>query len=72
MRAVRREAAEGEPMDVGKLLWGVVLAVVFLGLARAFVKRASRSPDVKYNWGRVLLAFSAIGLGIYLAFFRQL
>lgn len=59
-------------MDTGKLLWGIVLAAVFLSLARAFVKRASRSPDVKYNWGRVVLAFSAIGVGIYLAFFRQL
>jgi hypothetical protein len=59
-------------MDVGKLLWGVVLAILFLYFVRAFIKRARRSGDVKYNWLGVLLSFSTIGLWIYFVFFRQL
>ncbi|MBC9881980.1 hypothetical protein G8O24_32130 [Bradyrhizobium sp. INPA01-394B] len=59
-------------MDVGKLAWGVVLAILFLFFLLAFVRRASRTQGVKYNWLGVLLSFSTIGLAIYLVFFRQL
>jgi hypothetical protein len=59
-------------MDVGKSLWGLVLAILFLYFLVAFVRKASRSPGVKYNWVGVLLSFSTIGLAIYLVFFRQL
>ena len=59
-------------MDVGKFLWGLVLAILFLYALVAFVGKASRSPGVKYNWVSVLLSFSTIGLAIYLVFFRQL
>ncbi|MCP3447468.1 hypothetical protein [Bradyrhizobium sp. CCGUVB14] len=59
-------------MDVGKSLWGVVVAIVFLYCVVAFVGNASRSRGVKYNWLSVLLSFSTIGLAIYLVFFRQL
>lgn len=59
-------------MDVGKFLWGLVLAIVFLCFVVAFARRAFRSPSVKYNWFGVLLSFSTIGLAIYLVFFRQL
>ena len=59
-------------MDVGKSLWGVVLATLFLCFLVAFVRSASRSQGVKYNWLGVLLSFSTIGLTIYLVFFRQL
>jgi hypothetical protein len=59
-------------MDIGKFLWGVVLAILFLCFVRAFIKRARRSQDVKYNWPVVLLSFSTIGLWIYFVFFRQL
>lgn len=59
-------------MDVGKSLWGLVLAILFLYFLIAFVGNASRSPGVKYNWLSVLLSFSTIGLAIYLVFFRQL
>ena len=59
-------------MDVGKFLWGVVLAIVFLCFVGAFIGSVFRSRDVKYNWLGVLLSFSTIGLAIYLVFFRQL
>lgn len=59
-------------MDVGKFLWGVVLAILFLCFFVAFVRSVVRSQGVKYNWLGVLLSFSTIGLAIYLVFFRQL
>ncbi|MET4121658.1 hypothetical protein ABIB90_007933 [Bradyrhizobium sp. JR4.1] len=59
-------------MDVGKSLWGLVLAILFLYFVVAFLGKASRSAGVKYNWVGVLLSFSTIGLAIYLVFFRQL
>ncbi|UVO36073.1 hypothetical protein KUL72_33160 [Bradyrhizobium arachidis] len=59
-------------MDVGKFLWGVVLAILFLCLFGAFIRRASHAHGVKYNWLGVLLSFSTIGLALYLVFFRQL
>ncbi len=36
-------------MDVGKSLWGFVLATLFLYFVVAFVGKASRSAGVKYN-----------------------
>ncbi|MFK4510428.1 hypothetical protein LPJ38_10815 [Bradyrhizobium daqingense] len=59
-------------MDVGKFLWGVVLAILFLHFAVAFMRKAVRAKEVRYNWPVVLLSFSTIGLGIFLVFFRQL
>ena len=60
-------------MAVGKFLWGVVLAILFLYFLVRFMRRAFRSQDaVKYNWLGVLLSFSTVGLVIYLVFFRQL
>ncbi|MDN5003764.1 hypothetical protein ACFQZO_23285 [Bradyrhizobium sp. GCM10027634] len=59
-------------MDVRKLLWGIVLAILFLCFLGAFIRRASRAQGVKYNWFGVLLSFSTIGLALYLVFFRQL
>jgi hypothetical protein len=59
-------------MDVGKFLWGVVLAILFLCFLLAFIRSVFRSRGVKYNWLGVLLSFSTVGLAIYLVFFRQL
>lgn len=59
-------------MDIGKSLWGVVLAILFLYFLVAFIRSVFRSRGVKYNWLGVLLSFSTIGLAIYLVFFRQL
>jgi hypothetical protein len=59
-------------MDVGKSLWGVILAILFVCFLVAFVRSIFRSQGVKYNWFGVLLSFSTIGLAIYLVFFRQL
>ena len=59
-------------MDVGKFLWGVVLAILFLYFVVRFVRRAFRARGVKYNWLGVLLSFTTVGLAIYLVFFRQL
>ncbi|WP_441260872.1 hypothetical protein AB7008_43635 [Bradyrhizobium sp. 521_C7_N1_3] len=59
-------------MDVGKFLWGVVLAILFLYFLVRFVISAFRTRGVKYNWLGVLLSFTTVGLAIYLIFFRQL
>lgn len=59
-------------MDVGKLSWGVVLAILFLCFFSAFIRKAPHAQGVKYNWLGVLLSFSTVGLAIYLVFFRQL
>lgn len=59
-------------MDVGKFLWGAVLAILFLYFLVRFVRAAFRSRGVKYNWLGVVLSFSTVGLAIYLVFFRQL
>jgi hypothetical protein len=59
-------------MDVGKFLWGVAVAILFVYLLVRFVIGAVRAQDVRYNWLGVLLSFSTVGLVIYLVFFRQL
>lgn len=59
-------------MDVGKFLWGLVLAILFLCFLARFMRNAFRSRGVKYNWLGVLLSFSTVGVAIYLVFFRQL
>ncbi|UWU78108.1 hypothetical protein N2603_06510 [Bradyrhizobium huanghuaihaiense] len=59
-------------MDIGKFLWGLVLAILFLWFLVRFMRNAFHSRGVKYNWLGVLLSFSTVGLAIYLVFFRQL
>ncbi|PSO18920.1 hypothetical protein [Bradyrhizobium sp. MOS003] len=59
-------------MAVGKFLWGVVLAILFLYFLVRFRKSAVRTPGVKYSRLGVVLSFATVGLIIYLVFFRQL
>ena len=59
-------------MDIGKFVWGLVLAILLLFLLVRFMRNAFRARGVKYNWLGVLLSFSTVGLVIYLVFFRQL
>lgn len=55
-----------------KLVWGRILAAIFLGLVLWFAIRAFRARGIKYNWFAVLASFLAIGFAIYLVFFVQL
>jgi hypothetical protein len=54
-----------------KILWGVVLAIVFLHLLVRFKKSAATAQGIKYNWLAVGLSFFTIGLALWLIFFVQ-
>jgi hypothetical protein len=60
-----------ETLYLGKLLWGLILAGIFLWLAVSFVRRINKRQTVEYNRLRVLLLLAAIGLAIYVVFFVQ-
>ena len=54
-----------------KLFWGVIFAGIFLYFTVSFARSVRKSRDIKYNWLRVVLAFLAVGLTLYVIFFVQ-
>ena len=60
-----------QTLYLGKLVWGLILAGIFLWLVFSFVRSVIRTRTVGYNWLRVLLLLATIGLAIYVVFFVQ-
>ena len=60
-----------QTLYLGKLLWGLIIAGIFLWLAFSFLWRVNKTGTVGYNRFRVLLLLGTIGAAIYVVFFVQ-